>query len=240
MRTDESLLAINWLMTTNDHELQEKTRQKIATLQQFEKEMPCVFVVHDIADFSVVYMSRRGREILGVTLEEIRLPSEEYHARYFNTDDAKQYLPKIRSLLENNREDEMVSYFQQVRPSPDHDWQWYLSSTRIFLRSCKGKPVLIITMAVPVDTIHPIGSKVDRLLEENSFLNGKQAIFDSLTRREKEILKLMALGVNSTEIAEKLHISEATANTHRRNIRSKINAQTNYDITRFAQAFDMI
>jgi DNA-binding CsgD family transcriptional regulator len=50
----------------------------------------------------------------------------------------------------------------------------------------------------------------------------------------------MALGINSNVIAGKLHISEATANTHRRNVRRKINAQNNYDITRFAQAFDLI
>ena len=50
----------------------------------------------------------------------------------------------------------------------------------------------------------------------------------------------MALGHSSSEIAEKLHISEATASTHRRNIRIIIKAETSYDITRFAQAFDLI
>jgi DNA-binding CsgD family transcriptional regulator len=95
-------------------------------------------------------------------------------------------------------------------------------------------------MAVPMATDHPFAGKVDRLLEENNFLRRNQKIFSSLTQREKEILKLMALGINSNVIAEKLHISEATANTHRRNVRRKINAQNNYDITRFAQAFDLI
>jgi DNA-binding CsgD family transcriptional regulator len=50
----------------------------------------------------------------------------------------------------------------------------------------------------------------------------------------------MALGHSSMEIAGNLHISETTANTHRRNIRRKINANSIYDITRFAQAFDLI
>jgi DNA-binding CsgD family transcriptional regulator len=31
-----------------------------------------------------------------------------------------------------------------------------------------------------------------------------------------------------------------TATTHRKNIRNKLDAKNNYDITRFAQAFDLI
>lgn len=50
----------------------------------------------------------------------------------------------------------------------------------------------------------------------------------------------MALGLSSSEIAVELHISEATASIHRRNSRTKLNAQTTYDILRFAQAFDLV
>lgn len=231
---------VNWLTTTDDPELQEATRQKIEVLQSFENECPCVFIVHDITDSTVVYMSKWGVQNLGTTLEDIRQLKTEYHDRYFNPDDARDYVPKIFGLLERNNTDEFVTFFQQVRRSPEHEWTWYLSSTKILLRDRHSAPRLTITMAVPVETSHPVASKVDRLMEENSFLRRHHHIFASLTRREKEILRLMAMGVNSTEIAEKLHISEATASTHRRNIRNKINAQTPYDVTRFAQAFDLI
>ena len=231
---------VNWLKSTDDPELQEAARKKIESLKSFEDQCPCVFIVHDITDSTVVYMSKWGLKNLGTTLEAIRLDMVEYHSRYFNPDDAKDYVPKILGLLERNNNDEFVTYFQQVRRSPEHEWTWYLSSTKILLRDHRQKPRLIITMSMPVETIHPMASKVDRLLEENSFLRRNHHVYASLTRREKEILRLMALGVNSTEIADKLHISEATASTHRRNIRNKINAQTPYDITRFAQAFDLI
>jgi DNA-binding CsgD family transcriptional regulator len=48
------------------------------------------------------------------------------------------------------------------------------------------------------------------------------------------------MGLSSVEIAEKLFISEATANTHRKHIKNKLSAKTNYDITKFAQAFNLI
>jgi DNA-binding CsgD family transcriptional regulator len=229
----------NWLYSTCDPGLQEQVRIKIASLQQFEKEIPAVFVVHDLSDFSVIYMSQRGLDFLDASIEDVRLGKAEYHARYFNPEDAETYVPKILSLIERNN-DELISFFQQVRPSVNHEWSWYLSSIKIFLRDNNCKPRLTITMAVPMATDHPFVGKIDRLLEENNFLHRNKKIFATLTKREREVLKLMATGVNSNIIAEKLHISESTANTHRRNIRSKINAQNNYDVTRFAQAFDLI
>ena len=175
-----------------------------------------------------------------MSLDELKGLGKEYHYKYFNPEDVADYLPKITSLLKGNSDTETVSYFQQVRPSEKDDWKWYLSSTRIFLRNETGAPSHILTIAAPVDPDHHITNKVNRLLEEKNFLRKNRHIYASLTKREKEILKLMALGKNSNEIAEMVHISEKTAKTHRRNIRTKLHAQSNYDITCFAQAFDVI
>jgi DNA-binding NarL/FixJ family response regulator len=45
----------------------------------------------------------------------------------------------------------------------------------------------------------------------------------ALTRREKEILQLLAKGMTSNEIAEKLFLSTFTIDTHRRNMLQKFN-----------------
>jgi DNA-binding CsgD family transcriptional regulator len=230
----------NWLDSNTDPALEEAAKNKILMVQQFEDDVPAVIIIHDLVSNSVVYMSRRGLNLLGTTLEEIRIASPDYHARYFNEEDARYYIPKIMGMLEKDNTDEIVSFFQQVRFSEKSPWVWHLSSTKVFLREKGGRPRLIITLALPVDTEHPIATKVEKLLEENSFLHTHQKVFTSLTKREKQILKCMALGHSSFEIAASLHISETTANTHRRNIRKKIDAHTIYDITRFAQAFDLI
>jgi DNA-binding CsgD family transcriptional regulator len=229
-----------WLGEGGDPWLETETARKIGLLQLFEAEVPAVLVVHNVRDFSVVYMSERGCQFLGVTLEEVRLPNAEYHQRYFNPEDAAVYVPKIMGLVARNQDDELVTYLQQVRTGPQAEWRWYLSSTKIFLRDAEGTPRLTLTMAVPVDTTHPVAAKVDRLLEEATFLREHRQIFDSLTRRERDILRWMALGLNSADIAAQLHISEATVNTHRRNLRNKLGVRHAYDITRFAQAFDLI
>ena len=223
-----------------DEELKDEMNKKLSELQACEKFIPAVFIVHDLVNESLVYMSEKGLSILGITLDEIKLPINEYHDRFFNPEDVPNYVPKVFGLIERNNTDEMVTFFQQVRSSPNEDWTWYLSATKIFMRDKNEKPLLTLTLAIPIDSKHHITTKVERLLQENNFLRQHQHLYASLTKREIEILKQMALGMNSSEIAAQLHISEKTASTHRRNIRSKLNAQTNYDITRFAQAFDLI
>lgn len=231
----------NAVPIVNGHSpLQKKIDEKVNEIRSSEKNFPGAIIIHDLKTSCVVYMSEWGRSHLKVTMEELRQMGPEYHARFFNPEDAKDYVPKIMGLLERNNDDEFISCFQQVRPSPQHDWAWFLTSTKILFRDESDKPLLLLSMALPVDAQHHMVAKAERLLEENNFLRKHQHVFVELTRREKEILAMMAKGLSSNEIAKKLHISEMTATTHRRNIKKKLNAKNSYDITLFAQAFDLV
>jgi DNA-binding NarL/FixJ family response regulator len=57
---------------------------------------------------------------------------------------------------------------------------------------------------------------------------------DILTKREKEILGLIAQGLTDKEIAEKVFLSPLTATTHRKNILSKLGLKNKVELTRFA------
>jgi len=56
----------------------------------------------------------------------------------------------------------------------------------------------------------------------------------SLTTREKQILQLIARGLISKEIADKLYISVNTVNTHRQRIIEKLNVSNTYEAIRYA------
>lgn len=53
------------------------------------------------------------------------------------------------------------------------------------------------------------------------FENHKSGDLPIVTRREKEVLTLLATGLNSTEIGEKIFISPLTVESHRRNLLQK-------------------
>lgn len=57
---------------------------------------------------------------------------------------------------------------------------------------------------------------------------------DALTPREVEVLRLIALGHTSVEIARKLHLSPRTVETHRANIHRKLELGTRAELVRYA------
>src|SRR4029079_3742844 len=56
----------------------------------------------------------------------------------------------------------------------------------------------------------------------------------AITRREKEILALIAEGLTNPEIAGKLFVSPSTVDSHRKNLLAKLNAKNTASLIRFA------
>lgn len=58
--------------------------------------------------------------------------------------------------------------------------------------------------------------------------------FKEISSKERQVLQLVAEGVKTRDIAEKLNISPKTVETHRRNIMKKLNIFTIAGLTKFA------
>ncbi len=220
--------------------LENKARLLIEQHKSTFEKMPGIVIIHQLRTSTVLYMSSRGLEILGVTLKDLIELGERYHDEFFNPEDAIDYVPKVLGLLQRNNNEETVTFFQQVRSNKDSPWGWYASGTRIFMQDDEGNPYLTVTTALPIDSKHFFTNKIERLLEENELLKKNQSIFASLTKREKEIILHMAKERTSTEIADILSISEDTVKTHRKNIKTKLGAKSLYDVIKFAQAFNIV
>jgi len=79
-----------------------------------------------------------------------------------------------------------------------------------------------------------ISDKVDE-----GYLEGKKefklsSVFETLTSREREILKLIAEGCKNKEIADQLDISTKTVERHRANLMEKLNLHNVQALTAFA------
>lgn len=62
----------------------------------------------------------------------------------------------------------------------------------------------------------------------------------SLTKREKEILQLIAEGMTNNQIAEKIFISPATVDTHRKNMITKLGVSNTAALVKFAMEHGLI
>lgn len=80
-----------------------------------------------------------------------------------------------------------------------------------------------------------------------SFLDGfdgvnncEQAFSESLTAREVEVLRLIARGHTSSQIAEKLMISVRTVETHRANLMDKLDLHSRAELVHYAVQHGML
>jgi len=215
---------------------------KVAEIAMTAADYPGIVIIHNVKEnFNrTEYMSERGLKLLGITMTDLQKLGADYFPIYFNMEDAKDYLPIMLEMLKRNDMSQVYSYFQQIRYSPLGSWNWYSSSTKLLLQDEEGEPLLCITFAIPMNATQHLTHKVDRLLEENNFLKAHFKEFSTLTKREKEILKQLALGKSSSGIAILCNITAETVKTHRKNIYQKLHIKSSFDVSVYARAFDLI
>lgn len=90
---------------------------------------------------------------------------------------------------------------------------------------------------------------IKTVLEGDTFLSNEATItmekdenskIPIITRREKEVLLLIAEGMTNSEIATKLFISTTTVDTHRKNLLAKFEAKNTAVLVKLASDFDLI
>ncbi|NLR82505.1 response regulator [Chitinophaga eiseniae] len=96
-----------------------------------------------------------------------------------------------------------------------------------------------------IETVMAGGEYIDetikKILLQESITGQRRSIFDvPLTKREKEILKLVADGLTSQEIADKLFINQRTVETHRMNINQKLDVKNTVGLVKEAMKRGLI
>jgi DNA-binding NarL/FixJ family response regulator len=82
-----------------------------------------------------------------------------------------------------------------------------------------------------------VSAALERLLRDEASRNDAARL---LTPRELDIVKLVAIGMRNSEIAERLFISEGTVKVHLHNIYQKIGVDSRTRLARYAQTNRLI
>lgn len=83
-----------------------------------------------------------------------------------------------------------------------------------------------------IETVNAGGAWWNYLENFTNQMEAKQVMM--LTRREKEVLGLIADGLTNVEIADKLFVSSSTVDSHRKNLISKLHVKNTAALVRFA------
>lgn len=122
--------------------------------------------------------------------------------------------PEAIEILRKNNDVYLVGFYtENEKPTSDSLYDYQLSELASALQIQKL-----------IQVIRKAGSKTKNGLPENG----------ELTLREKEVIKLIALGLSNKEIAEKLFISIHTVISHRKNITEKLGIKSISGLTVYA------
>jgi len=174
----------------------------------------------DAPELSVVFTTTRSEVLLAamkeqeidVLLLDIQMPGIN------GVDLCKMILkdyPKVRIIAFSSFDD--THYIRQMMRN---------GACGYLLKNAERSVILSAIEAV-VNGQEYIDQTMQRLLVHESITGQRRSIYEiPLTKREKEILKLVAEECTSQEIADKLFISLRTVETHRSNLNQKLGAKT--------------
>ena len=102
-------------------------------------------------------------------------------------------------------------------------------------------PNLITQYLIEMNQIDDsIRHKLQRIQDQEDFRESNQKLFDSLTKREVEIISLVTKDFNNLQISEKLFISRYTVEQHRKNINKKLEINNAIQLFQFALSFNLV
>ncbi len=102
-----------------------------------------------------------------------------------------------------------------------------------------GDTLLSALELVAAGKIYASADVTQRLLVPNGNRNDRASPIDPLTDRELQIFELLGKGLTTRDIAERLHLSASTIDTHRERIKRKLGLHSGNELIRFAAQWAM-
>lgn len=179
---------------------------------------PDMEVVGDAADGNEVFMKLENTQA-DLVLMDISMPPGENGLQ--TTRRIKETHPQIKVIVLTMHDEE--SYVREALNA---------GADGFILKSTTDDILLDGIRQVYANQRYYSGYTSDSLDEMDTFEG--DSLYASLSKREKEVLPLVALGYNNRDIAEKLFISVKTVEVHKANIRKKLKVDSYADLLRYS------
>lgn len=201
------------ILIADDHKI---VTDGIKNLLSEESHIEIVHVVHD-GQSAVDYCTNNS---IDICLMDINMPIK-------NGIDATMEITNLTStkIVAITNHQELAFIYKMIN-----------AGAHGYLLKISGKEILLDAINQIMQGSKYFSPRVKELIEDmdNNTYDEIKSPDISLSRREKEILKLIVLGFTNVEISSKLYISKNTADTHRKNLLRKLNVNNTAGLVRAA------
>lgn len=199
-------------------------------------QIPYTVHLNDPETLEVICANKMHANVTGFHLDEIREMGLEYLENYVHPHTMSSACEMITSLYAEVDHRQTFSFVQYVKLHQDIDFSPLIT----FTKSTKLRSGLVVCLSPQPGDFRSISQKMEQIVEMDQFKLKHFKRFQQLTDREVEVLKLLANGCNNPEMAERLYIARSTVETHRKNLKRKLELQSFRDLMKYAFAFDLV
>lgn len=199
-------------------------------------QIPFVAHLNDPDTLEVVQTNKRHSQLTGYHIDEIRDLGMTYineHVHPHTMETLSELLPQLYSEMNANK---TFLFVQYVKPRNGKDFSPLIT----FTKSTKLQNGLVPCLSFIPQDFDSMAKKMEQVVKMDQFKLKHFKRFQQLTEREIEVLKLLANGLNNPQIADKLFLSRQTVETHRKNLKRKLELRSFRDLMRYAFAFNLV
>ncbi|REE25730.1 PAS domain-containing protein [Winogradskyella pacifica] len=211
---------------------------KIIELDDYLPYSSTFFCVTNTQDLTFEYISKNFTACLGLDAGELKALGMRYFWSRIHPEDIDAWLSALNSLMEftlseipeDKRKDANYTWNFRLKNSDDVYVNIIQNTTPLVFDS-DGKPIIGLAHYTVLDANVKMEITASaKLLNshneyETLFFNNfsQKLLNDSISNRERDVIRLLVLNQSSKQISKKLNISSHTVDTHRRNILKKLN-----------------
>ncbi len=207
--------------------------EKISEVASF---LPGVLMIHQYDEkfegANNLFTSEQVTEIIGINPDEIKELQMEYSKTITRKGLLPIYLKRRKELLQSGI-DQTVSYLEEYLRFGEE-----AIISNMAIKPFNENSNQLIILATPIKDIPYVSERFKSAFDSRSFLQ-KFPVFNSLTKREKEVISMVCAGLTNQQIADQIFVSRETVKSHRRNIKSKVGYKSAFDLYKFAIEFGL-
>ncbi|MFO7826475.1 MAG: LuxR C-terminal-related transcriptional regulator [Cyclobacterium sp.] len=184
-------------------------------------------------DFRCLFLNRRGRNWLGLDAAGMETLKKKNPEELYHPDTVDFEFPRIKMYFRNECSSKVYSNYQQFYHPGEKNYAICLVMTKKLFEG-------YLSFILPLEKKVFLSTKIKRIIAEELFKRDHEAQFSTLTERELEVFRRLAMGENNPKIAECLFISRRTVEQHRKKINQKLDIHSPNELLTYAYAFDVI
>lgn len=194
-----------------------------------------------------LFGDRRWFDMVGHSIEGVGCHDDDW-VSIIHREDVALFRERVKEHLDGETPLFYAEYRLRHR---DNHWITVEAKGRVTRWGKDGRPLRMVGTVADITQRKRLNSegvellkRIETLIREAAAESERDRSVDKemlrLTRRQREILVMIASGMTSTEIGKRLHVATPTVVSHRRNLMAKLGLHSTADVTRYAMTHGLL